>query len=83
MSRYIDADAVIKAIDGLTQLYINNLPTMVYREDAINAISELPSANPGIDEWCTDCAEYDKEHHRCPRWNRVIRETVEELRWDE
>ena len=38
----------------------------------------LPSAQSGLDEWCTDCKEYDKERHCCPRWNRVIRETVEE-----
>lgn len=25
------------------------------------------------DEWCTDCKEYDKEKHCCPRFNRVIR----------
>ena len=31
-----------------------------------------------FDEWCTDCKEYDKERHRCPRWNRVIRETLKD-----
>lgn len=30
------------------------------------------------DEWCTDCKEYDKEHNRCPRWNKVIRETLKD-----
>ena len=34
--------------------------------------------NEDTDEWCTGCKEYDKERHCCPRWNRVIRETVEE-----
>ena len=37
------------------------------------------SAQPDIDEWCTDCKEYDNERHCCPRWNRVIRETVKEV----
>ena len=32
------------------------------------------------DEWCTDCKEYDNERHCCPRWNRVIRETMDEIR---
>lgn len=30
------------------------------------------------DEWCTDCKEYDQERHCCPRWNRVIRETLKD-----
>ena len=38
-----------------------------------------PSAHGGCDEWCTDCKEYDQQKHSCPRWNRVIRQTVEEL----
>ena len=43
---------------------------------------ELPSAQPDTDEWCHDCKEYDKEHHCCPRWNRVIRTTLEEAQPD-
>jgi len=31
-------------------------------------------------EWCTDCKEYDQDRHCCPRWNRVIRNTVEEIK---
>lgn len=27
-------------------------------------------------EWCTDCKEYDHEKHCCPRWNKVIRTTL-------
>lgn len=40
----------------------------------------LPSAQPEphYDEWCTDCKEYDHERHCCPRWNRVIRETLKD-----
>lgn len=30
------------------------------------------------DEWCTGCKEYDTEKHCCPRFNRVIRETLNE-----
>ena len=41
-------------------------------------IEKISPADPGFDEWCTDCKEYDKEKHCCPRWNRVIRETLEE-----
>ena len=43
-------------------------------------LDRLPAArseqNP--DEWCTDCKEYDKERHCCPRFNRVIRTALGE-----
>ena len=35
--------------------------------------------NLKYDEWCDDCKEYDKERHSCPRWNRVIRQTVDDM----
>lgn len=43
--------------------------------------SDLPSVRLEykLDEWCTDCKEYDHERHCCPRFNRVIRETLEEI----
>ena len=44
------------------------------------ALGTLPSAQPKFDEWCDDCKEYDKERHCCPRWNRVIRETVDDMK---
>ena len=43
------------------------------------ALEELPPAQPGLDEWCTDCKEYDQEKHCCPRWNRVIREALKDV----
>lgn len=41
-------------------------------------VYELPSAQPDLNEWCTDCKEYDKEKHCCPRFNRVIREALKD-----
>jgi hypothetical protein len=67
----------------------------IYRHDAIKAIETsrflidakekvmlLPSAQPEIhfDEWCVDCKEYDHDKHCCPRFNKVIRRTVKELK---
>lgn len=49
------------------------------KESMISICKALPSAQPGLDEWCHDCAEYDQERHCCPRFNRVIRETLEEM----
>ena len=36
--------------------------------------------NEEMSEWCTDCGEYDHERHCCPRFCRVIEETVAEIR---
>ena len=54
----------------------------VARRYAKSVIDKVPSAEPwdiyNPDEWCTDCKEYDTENHRCPRWSKVIRRTIEE-----
>ena len=49
-------------------------------ESYIADVNDLPSAQsePHYDEWCDDCKEYDKERHCCPRWNRVIRQTLKD-----
>lgn len=45
-------------------------------------LDKLPAVQPQrkTDEWCTDCKEYDQEKHCCPRFNRVIRQTLSEQR---
>ena len=48
-------------------------------DDGICIVEDIPSAKPDMDEWCTDCKEYDQKQHCCPRWNKVIRQTVEEM----
>lgn len=48
-------------------------------------LQNLPSAHPEMDEWCTDCREYDHERHCCPRHNSVIRGALAERktgRWE-
>jgi len=45
---------------------------------AIKALEQEPCYNP--DEWCHDCKEYDHDKHCCPRYNKVIRNTVEEMK---
>ena len=54
--------------------------TTATKAQLIAGITQLPTADPGLDEWCTDCKEYDQERHCCPRWNRVIRETLKDAR---
>lgn len=50
------------------------------REALTLAINALYDADTSHDEWCGTCREYDKERGCCPRFNRVIRSTVEEIR---
>lgn len=66
----IDEEPFIMSLDDGIAVY-----------EAIEIIQQSqpqPPYNP--DEWCHDCKEYDQERHCCPRWNRVIRKTVDELR---
>ena len=56
---------------------VNSL--LAHNKQLSKRIKALPSAHPELDEWCTDCKEYDKEKHSCPRWNRVIRNTLKDI----
>jgi NADH pyrophosphatase NudC (nudix superfamily) len=47
-------------------------------ESAIEALSQEPCYNP--DEWCRTCSEYDQDKHCCSRYNKVIRNAVEEIK---
>ena len=71
ISRQAAIDAIQKwgLIDGLSE------------GQAIEILADeekVPSAQPDLDEWCTDCSEYDQERHCCPRFNRVIREALKD-----
>ena len=62
---------------------INKLEYPSSLVDVKRIIMELPSAQPDLDEWCTDCSEYDQERHCCPRFNKVIREALKEVKKDD
>lgn len=51
-------------------------------DNFIRVLNDIPSAEPELEEheWCHDCKEYDQEKHCCHRWNKVIRNTVEEIK---
>ena len=48
----------------------------------LEKIDEMPNVSMEEFEWCHDCREYDQEKHCCPRWTKVIRQTVEEMKTD-
>ncbi len=55
--------------------YNDSMPAL---DMAIKALEQEPCYNP--DEWCHDCKEYDHDKHCCPRFNKVIRNTAEEMK---
>ncbi len=72
MSDLIDRQAAIDVVNEFFKLYAINR-TMSNITSLQDILRQLPSAQPELNEWCHDCKEYDKEHHCCPRWNRVIK----------
>ena len=58
---------------------IGNL-TRAERREFQQWISEALEQEPQTFEWCHDCSEYDQDKHCCPRFNRVIRNAVEEIK---
>lgn len=48
--------------------------------DVFGVLTNLPSAEEESFEWCDTCKEYDQEKHCCPRWSKIINQTVEEIR---
>ena len=46
-------------------------------------LKALPSAQPETDGFCTDCKEYDQERHFCPRFDRVIKTTIDEMKTEQ
>lgn len=54
-----------------------DIATILENEQDMRVI--LKNAQPDLDEWCTDCAEYDKQKNSCPRFNRVIRQTLDDV----
>ena len=48
--------------------------------DTRGAIMEwLSQEVDDVNEWCYDCKEFDPKHWCCPRWNKVIRQTIAEI----
>ena len=85
----IDRQAAIDALFGLYEYQRDIDPTEaadLVRQGiylAEKKIEQLPSAQPDLDEWCTDCKEYDTERNCCPRFNKVIREALKEVKKDD
>lgn len=77
-SKYIGGDC-LKGCGENCENYYNEADFVESVAMAIEALEKVKKSEETF-EWCTDCKEYDHEHYRCNRWNKRIRDTVEELR---
>ena len=75
MNDLIDRQAAIK---GKMNLLVRCDDDKLRFKDVVPVeyLQNMPSAEPDLDEWCTDCSEYDHEKHCCPRFNRVIKSAL-------
>ena len=46
MDDMISRAAALDALNGLTDIFLNNLPPTIYKADAVEAVKALPSAQP-------------------------------------
>ena len=82
MSDLIDRQAAIDALDKRFDSIPMEQTTEILqlRKD----LRKLPSAQPEqtnswcINSWCNNCKEYDTENKCCPRYNRVIKQTLDD-----
>lgn len=65
-----------KLIEKIRNSYNNGVWSL---NTVINEIKNANSYENEEYEWCHGCKEYDKERYCCPRFNKVIRSTVEEI----
>ena len=70
-----------EAINWLTRIRDRLMTTSSKQFEAMTiAIAALEQREKAFDEWCTDCKEYDHNRNCCPRYNRVIRGAVDEVK---
>ena len=46
MNDSISRQAALTALNGCTEIFLNNLPPTIYKTDAVEAVTALPSAQP-------------------------------------
>lgn len=76
----IDRVDVLETFSELYDVFEDNKAIHKKLNKVYDKLRALPAVQPqrNTDEWCTDCREYDSEKHCCPRWNRVVRQTLSE-----
>jgi hypothetical protein len=64
--------------------YLKQTKTVLLTQDAFDELMQRAYAQPEhtnscyTNSWCIDCKEYDTENKCCPRYNRVIKQTLDD-----
>jgi hypothetical protein len=79
---YVSNIQAIKEAHNTDKLPINYGTICTITANGWKLIEELKALEQESQtfEWCHDCKEYDHDKHCCPRFNNVIRKTVEEIK---
>lgn len=72
----ISRAAALDALNGLTKIFLNNLPPTIDRADAVDAIKALPSAQPE----CEDAVSREAAIKEAEEWIEAIYFDHEEQR---
>lgn len=73
----MDTREAVKLMELVSKQYSRRQGVKEAITMSILALKEVEKHKETFD-WCTGCKEYDYEKHCCPRWNKMIRDTVEE-----
>lgn len=80
----INRQAAIDALRAMQtyKMFAGDDLLLIDQAGAQTELMMLPSAQPeeiALHESCTNCPLYDKDRHKCPRFNKVIPEALREL----
>ncbi len=75
----MEIKTAIEVMEGVKKQYSRRQGVKEAITMAINALEEVEKHEETF-EWCAGCKEYDCERHCCPRWSKLIRDTVKDLK---
>lgn len=84
-SSKMDIKDVVENLQELLAWYMEenyDSETFYKREavsEAIKSVKEVEDHHETF-EWCSDCKEYDREHHCCHRWSKQIKKAIVDVK---
>lgn len=78
--KVVKLEDVLDILDQIEDAQENGENFIFSARSLVNSLAVEGQIEPEEFEWCHDCKEYDQERHCCPRFNSVIRKTVQECR---
>lgn len=75
----MEIKTAIEVMEGVKKQYSRRQGVKEAIAMSILALKEVEKHEETF-EWCAGCKEYDYERHCCPRWSKLIRDTVKDLK---